>query len=168
MSRDPHLTDRQRVELMLPNMLLEIAVRDAKSADGDDPETHDVCTRCLMDITEAKGALLPKDRADRLRRRARRIQVRATAPCRGADFGALVLAIRLLIERLIADGHLELHAGSPFDRAWERFTDALAASPEADKLDSPDRRGEADRLCRAMRQALAEQGYYRTSEVMGC
>jgi len=162
------LTDRQHVELMLPSLLLQAAVRDAKSADGSrDPETDDVCTTCLLDLEEAIEALLPRDRADKLRRRARRIERRALAPVRGADFGSVVLAIRLLIERLIADGHIQLHAGSLFDRAWERFTDALAASPEADKLDNPDRRGEADRLCRAMRRALAEQGYYRTSEVVG-
>lgn len=159
------LTDRQRVELLLPNMLLEIAIRDAHAADGDDPETHDVCTRCLQDLDDDKQALLPRDRAYKLRRRARRIQLRTTAPARGADFGAFVLAIRLLIERLIADGHIELHAGSPFDRAWERFTDALAQSEEADKLDSSWRRGEADRLCRAMRQALAEQGLYQAEGV---
>lgn len=166
MSRDPHLTDRQRVELLIPTMLLEVAVRDAKNADGDDPETADVCTRCLQDLDDDKQALLPRDRAAKLRRRARRIQLRTTAPARGADFGAFVLAIRLLIERLIAEGWIELHAGSAFDRAWERFTDALAQSEEADKLDSPDRRGEADRLCRAMRRALAEHGCYRTAEAV--
>jgi hypothetical protein len=160
-----HLTDRQRVELLIPSLLLQAAVRDARAADGGrDPEAADVCNTCLLDLEEAIKALLPRDRADKLRRRGRRIERRALGPVRGADFGAFVLAIRLLIERLIADGHIELHAGSPFDRAWERFTDALAASPDADKLDSPDRRGEADRLCRAMRQALAEQGYYRTEE----
>lgn len=158
------LTDRQRVELMLPSLLLQAAVRDAKAADGDDPETADTCNACLMDIEQDVRALLPADRPAKLRRRAYRAQAEVTAPCRGADFGALVLAIRLLIERLIADGHIELHAGSPFDRAWERFTDALAQSEEADKLDSRERRSEADRLCRSMRQALAEQGYYRTEE----
>ena len=156
-----YLTDRQRVELMVPSMLLAVAVQDAQAADGDDPETREVCERCIRDLNEAIDALLPDlKRGDKLRRRARRIRRRVLAPCHGADFGAVMLAIRLLIERLIAEGRIVLHAGSPFDQAWTRFIDALERSPEAEKLDTPERRGEADKLYRAMRRALAEQGVY--------
>jgi hypothetical protein len=159
-------TDRERVELMLPSLLLAAAVRDARAADGDDLETRNRLAACERDLDQEIAAVLPKERtrARKLHNRGKRIEKRVLAPCRGADFGAFVLAIRLLIERLIAEGHIVLHAQSSFDQAWGRFTDGLAESPEADKLDTPERRGAADRLYRQMREKLAEHGYYRTTE----
>ena len=171
MMADAHLTDRQRVELLLPCMILFTIIADTRETDGQqDPQTDDLCRQCEQDLQAEVEALLPKDspRRQRLYNRARRTKKRVMAPARGQQFGTVMLAVRLLIERLIADGHIVLHAGSRFDQAWSRFAIAIEESPDARLLDTPERRSEADRLCRAMRRALGEQGLYaQAPEVTG-
>jgi len=100
------------------------------------------------------------ERAARLQRRIERAARTVADVADGQHFGSVILATRLLIQRLIGEGWIVLHGGSAFDRASERLSSAIEAHAEPGAIDAPERRGEADRLAREMRRRLGAEGYY--------
>jgi len=149
-------------------MLLCSIIADVRQADGDDPRTVEMCQACEADLHAEIADVLhaaPSKRRQ-LENRARRANKRVLSTVAGEQFGSVVLGVRLLMERLIAEGQIVLHAGSRFDHAWSRFAEAIENSPEAGALDNPERRGDADRLCRGMRQRLGKMGYYNAMEAV--
>lgn len=159
------IRERDMVEMMVPALLLRVLVRDIRNHHdtpaGDAAELDGIDA----DIEAALNEVRARDRA-----KARKAEDRAAKAINGAlgqryaSLPAIILAIRLTIERLIAEGWFEVGAESAFARAWDRFAEGIQQAPDADGLDRPERRGEADRLHREIRGALAERNLFVARE----
>lgn len=161
------LRDRDIVELAVPPRIVADLVRSIYAHDGDDPETAQMCHEVggLLTVAQHEPLRHAADRGARLQRRIHRAAEAVADVADGWHFGSVILATRLLIQRLISEGWIELHADSAFDQAWERLSSAIEQHAEPGALDRPERRGEADRLTREMRRALAARGLYVQQEV---
>ena len=161
-----YLSDRQRVELAVPALLVRRVTLDIRR--HPDTGTAD-CARLDgivddIDTAIAEAAGPDVERAAKVRRRAQRA-AQAAIPTRTEHLASMVLGIRLLTQMLIDEGWLQIHDGGAFDRAWTDLAEGLESAEDAGALDRPERRAEADRIYRQMRAALAGQGLYQAEGV---
>ena len=159
---DRQPTDRERVEVCVPCLILRSIVLDVRAYESD-PETLRMCDEvtALLDQDVQTVFAGQYDSSGKVRRRAQKACDQAAQAMYLEDFAAVVLAFRLLVEQLSAEGYITLVADSNFDRAWTRFAAAVESSPEAHALDGPDVRGRASRAYKAVRRALRRRGLYR-------
>ena len=167
------LRDRDIVELALPPRIVSDLVRNIYQHDGDDRETAQMCHEVIGHLTVDMHEPL-RQRPYQAAKIQRRIEHAAEAvgdAAEGRHFSSVILATRLLIQQLIGEEWIVMHADGAFDLAWERLSAAIEEHAEKGALDNPEWRGEADRIAREMRRRLSEQGLYassrQTAEVAG-
>jgi len=153
-----HLSERQRVQHLVVCEAVAVLIDDIIKADGHDPDTADRCRDIRRHLDTARAEIQDRDpvKAQKLARRVRRVREAVFHPLLGADFGALIIAARHLIEGLIHEGWIAINDGGHFDSAWSLLIDMIARSPEYDLIDDRNRRGQATALVRLMRRTLAD------------
>lgn len=150
------LTDRQRVELIVPVLMLQDTVKD-RAAEPQDVGARDAYARLMATIVDVVADLQP-DRRSKMIRRAGRVFQEATAPLRkeGAcmiEFGAATFH---LIQRLVDEGILIVGEASNLQRALDVMLPELDAAAEGAGL-APS----ADRSAGKLLRRLQDLGYYR-------
>ena len=161
-----YLSQRRRVEHLVVIGAVETLVHDIRHCDGHDVVVRDRCNEIAGFLRAARVEVQDRDpvKAERISRQADRIRRDAFVPLLGCDFGALIIAVRYLIEMLSAEDWIAVTDGGSFDYAWGLLIDGIARSPEYDAIDSPERRSQATALVRLMRRQLAEHGMFVARE----
>ena len=161
-----YLSQRRRVQHLVVIGAVETLVHDIRHCDGHEVFVRDRCDEIERHLRTARAEVQDRDpaKARRVARTAQRAQEATFHPLLGVDFGALIIAVRHLIEGLIHEGWLTVNEGGAFDTAWGLLIDMIARSPEYDAIDSPERRSQATALVRLMRRQLAEHGLFVARE----
>jgi hypothetical protein len=160
-----YIREKDRVEMLIPVLLVQRLTWDVCDDDATTPTERATLLEAIDYLAKAEQQILPGDCQARQRIfcRAKRHLNRAL-PAPGTHLATVILAVRLVIERLIQDGHIVLHAGGDFDQAWTILTERILAAPDAGVLDTPERRGDASQLARRMLGTLRDRGLYRAEE----
>jgi len=160
-----YIREKDRVEMLVPVFMVQRLTWDIMDDSATTAHERATLLEAVDYLAKAEQQILPAAPNERQRifSRAHR-HVRTSLPEPGTHLATVILAFRLVIERLIQDGHLALHAGSDLDQAWTILTERILAAPDAGVLDTPERRGEASHLASRMLETLRDRGLYRADE----
>lgn len=157
-----YLSDRQRVELLVPPLLAYRLATNVRNHPGTTAQDVDRLNAIVGNFDRAIQEVVGDEikRKQKLLRRADRA-LDSALPGDDASFAALLLATKLLIDRLVEARFIAIHDGGAFDVAWTDLAEGLESADETNALDTPERRSEANVVYQQMRQALADHGLYR-------
>jgi len=160
-----YIREKDRVEMLIPVLLVQRLTWDIMDDSATTLDERATLLEAADHLARAEQQILPPGphQRGRIFNRAHR-HVRAALPTPGTHLATVILAFRLVIERLIQDGHIVLHAGGDFDQAWTILTERILAARDAGVLDTPERRGEASQLARRTLETLRDRGLYRADE----
>lgn len=150
------LTDRQRVELLLPvQVMLTVLIHGV-----DDPEHEDAkrCREFLVQASEEPLRDLPADKREKVMRRVIRLHDEVSRPytkegMRADKYGLIAY---YWLKALIDEDYLILGAESLFSKAMDLFLPAIEHATEIEKVDKS-----AQKSARKFLAQLQRLGYYQ-------
>jgi hypothetical protein len=154
MSRMIDLTDRQRVEVMLPaQLMLGVLISGANKQDAD----YKRALAALIEACDDAVRDVPRDRRDRIARRMLRAHDEITAPFlkEGARADKVGLVVFYWLELLIDSDYLLLRAGGAMQCALDVLLPALEHAARIERLDAS-----AQKSARKFLAHLQQLGYY--------
>ncbi|HRJ61471.1 MAG TPA: hypothetical protein PKZ99_09885 [Azospirillaceae bacterium] len=156
------LTDRERIDLMLPGMIfrriIAALIREGEK-DGVEADKHPLMPALrLFDLAAAQAVDgLPADKVEKLTRRCWRVAGRAVKPLEERPLATAMVAATAMLRQALDEGVLETDPEGPFMRA---FTIVAATSDQdprdADVLATVRRSGE--KAGRRMLEQLRQEG----------
>jgi hypothetical protein len=150
------LTDRQRVEIMLPaQIMLGVLLCGANDREAEDfARARDA----LIEASDQVVHDLPAARRAQIIRRTHRLHLEATEPYRkdGARVDKMGLIAFYWLRELMEQEYLVLHQGSPMARALDIMVPALERAAAIERLDAS-----AQKSARKFLLHLQGLGYYR-------
>lgn len=156
------LTDRDRIDLMLPGMIfrriIAALIREGEK-DGKNPDDHPLMPALrLFDVAAAQAVEgLPAAKVEKLTRRCWRVAGRALKPLEERPLATAMVAATAMLRQALDEGVLTHDPDGPFMRAFEIVADTSDQDQRsAEVLATVQRSGE--KAGRRMLEQLRQEG----------
>jgi len=147
-----YLSDKQRVEMMIPALLMRVCFVDAV----DDKAINKDVDKALLDAIAEPLNGLDFSRKKKVLTRVEKIVEAIVNEYDGSAIFKVMLMTYFIVMRLLEQGVMELYEGSPFAEALEAIADGMYKYQEEAKAIEPSARKHADKVL----NKLKSQGYY--------
>lgn len=147
------LTDKQRVEVIIPALLMRVGFMAAITPDNRDNTEVD---NALIEAIKEPIVDLHHDAQQKVMRRAQRVVDGIIKEYENSAIFKIMLMTYFIVMRLLERGTMELYEGSSFADALEAIADGLYKCQECKDIE-PSAIKHADKVL----VKLQQQGYYK-------